>query len=227
MRICLSLKGTFSVNDIRQGYDHTDIYKSKLNESIESIKNSLVNPLVEQGHTVDIICSTYDTYCASVIESKLSPIKCYKFTRETIGERGGNAEFQLQLMHYKKILELIKESENERENKYDFFIFTRFDLIFIGKVTDWNINYEEFNITMLHLSGNCDDNVWLFPRKNIDGFTLSINQLSNMRGITHEINKYLINNNVKISYIYTITEEDHANNTCYKIYSFNRDIIAK
>ena len=224
MRICLCIKGTFSLNDIRKGYDHTEAYNNKLHESLESIKKSLINPLLEQGHSVDIIFSTYDTSCSLIAENVLSPIKCYKFPNKGIYEHNIVKYKDPQLRHYKKLVELIRQSESEKNNKYDFFIFTRFDLIFIGKVTEWNINYNEFNIAMMHSSGNCDDNIWLFPSKDIENFELCVDELMDRKreGMTHEMNKVLNIKNVKINYIYIITQEDYDKNTCYKIFSFNR-----
>ena len=77
---------------------------------------------------------------------------------------------------------------------------------------------------MMHSSGNCDDNIWLFPSKDIENFNLCLDELMNRRreGMTHQMNKALVIKNVKINYIYMITQEDYDKNTCYKIFSFNR-----
>ncbi len=220
MRVCLALKGTFSVNDVRQGNDTSEKYIQNLMKSIESVKKSLIEPFTSDGHTVDVFCSSYDTAFVPIIEKNYQPKRFFKFPKEEINNGG---DWNRQLFHYMKVIDEIRQYEDEVKQTYDIYIFTRYDLLFLGTLKEWNINLEKFNIAMKHSSGNCDDNIWVFPKQYFTDFSTAIFRIYNLQDTPHTLNHRLLENNVPIHYIYEITEEDYKNNTCYKIYAFNRN----
>jgi hypothetical protein len=219
MRICLGLKGAFSINDIRKGLDDTPSYHEKLNKSMADLKEKIIKPFEDQGHTFDIICSTYDTKFVNVFQNNFPVKQWYKFPTSCIEEGG---DWTRQLLHYMKLMEMILEME-KKEDKYDLIIFTRFDLLFYKKVTEWDLNLNEFNIAVKHSSGNCDDNIWIFHRNYLQAFCNSIQSLLVSRGITHALNHRLVEQGVPVHYMYEITEEDYKNDTTYKLFVLNRN----
>ncbi len=223
MRYCLGIKGVFSINDVRNGLDTTDKYNECLMKSIVNMKESLIEPLLKDGHTVDVICSVYDTAFVPIIEREFQPKRVFKFPKSIMNEGG---DWNRQLIHYIKLSEEILQYEQEINQPYDYYIFTRFDLLFIGTLNDWKKNWsidmEKFNITMKHSSGNCDETIFIFPRQYFIPFVNAVINVYNRQGITHTINHRLVDNNVPINYMYVITEDDYKNNTCYKHCTFNR-----
>ena len=220
MRICLALKGTYSVNEIREGSDTSEKYKTNCMKSFDSIQEALVQPFLNDGHTVDIFCSSYDTSIASTIESYFKPKRFFKFPRDQI-DNGG--DWNRQLLHYMKLFEeIIYYVSTNQMPMYDFFIFGRFDLLYKGTFKDWNIDMDKFNIPAKHSSGNCDDNIWILPGQYISQFAEAIYTIYERQNTTHTLNHRLTELNVPIHYIYELTEEDYKNDTLYKIFSFNR-----
>jgi hypothetical protein len=219
MRICLTLKGAFSINDIRRKLDDTPNYNQKLQQSMDNLKEKIIKPLEEQGHTIDILCSTYDTTFINTFVTNFPVKKVYKFPTSSI-EDGG--DWNRQILHYMKLNEMVYEIEAS-EPPYDLFIYTRFDLLFLKNITEWDLNFNEFNITFLNSSGNCDDNIFIFNHNYLNAFADSMHRLYMTKDITHAINRRLVERDVPIHYMYAITEEDYIKKTEYKLYALNRN----
>jgi hypothetical protein len=73
---------------------------------------------------------------------------------------------------------------------FDFFINIRFDLALTPTLLQ-RIQSDKINICYKHPSGNCDDNLFLFPRVHFANFKTAIDQLIEKGKITHEICRFL------------------------------------
>ena len=54
-----------------------------------------------------------------------------------------------------------------------------------------SIDLSKVNITHRHISGNCDDNFFLFRREYLDHFQNAIKSMKANNEITHRINHYI------------------------------------
>jgi hypothetical protein len=80
-------------------------------------------------------------------------------------------------------------------------IFTRFDIDFHKNYNTFNLELDKLNITVEHPSGNCDDNLWIFPRNYLDIFENSVDALIAENKMTHELNHKIIKFGGQINYI--------------------------
>ena len=106
-----------------------------------------------------------------------------------------------QLHHLKNLINMIRDEETRTKNNYDYFIFTRFDVDFHKNYNTFKLELDKLNITVEHPSGNCDDNLWIFPRNYLDIFENSVDALIAEGKMTHELNHKIIFFGGSINYI--------------------------
>lgn len=213
MEIVNCYKGVFCFNHInRHGIDID--YVAKFDRATENHVENLYNDAKKHGHNVDTIVSTYEytQEYKDLITNRLKSSADIGFdsnlmlTSELLDPNKNT--WQAQLHHYKKIIVNIKILEEQLGKTYDLIITNRFDLMFNKRLSELNIDKEKFNIVFQHLSGNCDDNFWIFPRHCLDLFENSINDLICQNMITHAINHMIVKNAGDIHYMY-----EHDNNS--------------
>jgi len=198
MDIGICYKGVFNINYIRQ-YGVDKYLLNKLDETIKNHNEMIYDELLLYDNKIDTFMSSYN------INDKLNSIlvrdyksKKYTFTSQT---NISSNTWVAQLNHLNILISMIIEEEKLRNKNYDYFIFTRFDIFFHKKYDIFNIDLNKFNITVEHPSGNCDDNLWIFPRKYLDIFQKSINELLIENKMTHEINHKILKFGGDINYI--------------------------
>lgn len=189
MKVSVSYKGFFLKKTVEQ--EEKEGYFELAKEIVNNHKSMLLNTFDD----VDFYFSTYD------LNRELDEIYKKEFNPKSYSYISDDYFYQEtwipQLTHYKNLISNIKE----QSETYDLFIFTRPDLKFLQKFSDLNIDLSKFNIIHQHLSGNCDDNFWVFGKQYFELFETTIDNMLAMRRITHEINHELIRNGVQINYI--------------------------
>ncbi len=203
MKIAICYKGAFNINYIR--------YKGIDNELLNSIKNTIDNhknmiytDLLSKKIEVDTFLSSYnlDTRINDLLINGYNP-KNFAFLDINMAN---TSTWIAQLNHLKGLVSMIKKEESEMNSNYDYFIFTRFDIEFHKRYESFNLDLDKFNITVEHPSGNCDDNLWIFPRSYLEIFEKSVDLLLSEHKITHELNHKIILLGGNIHYIDNLVE---------------------
>ena len=112
----------------------------------------------------------------------------------------GAIHFESIANHNIKLLDLTSEYN------YDYIIFTRFDVLFKQPYSTFPVDYNKFNITCKHSSGNSDDTLWIFSKKYSEklkeSLTEQIKSNNSVLKTNHYVNNMLETHNVPINYFY-------------------------
>jgi hypothetical protein len=198
MKFAICYKGVFNINYIKQkGVD--DNLLNIVNNTILNHKAMIYSDLIEVGNEVDTFISSYN------LDNRLNDLllrgydaKGYIFFDKNQLNSG---TWAAQLNHHKFLIDLIKTEERNNNFNYDYLIFTRFDIDFHKNYNTFNLELDKLNITVEHPSGNCDDNLWIFPRNYLDIFENSVDALIAENKMTHELNHKIIKFGGQINYI--------------------------
>jgi hypothetical protein len=218
MRFALCLKGLHSIQTYAQ-HGFTDTIKQNSLESFDNINEMIINIIKESGHEVDTFISTYDCDLGDYLIDLYKPKKYYKFDKEIMKYNRINTGvmlFESIANHIIKLQELISEYN------YDYIIITRFDLLFTRPYNSFPIDYDKFNINCRHISGNSDDNLWIFKNKYSkelkDSLIEQIKSNDPALKTTHYVNRTLESYNVPINYFYDMKTH---NGQMYVYFKFN------
>jgi hypothetical protein len=104
-------------------------------DSIPSFQNNVINPLVKNGHTVDIFFTTYESKYLELYKSIMKPVKVHlnKYEQMPAG-RWSNVN-KIIIDSFK----LVKQQEEETNTKYDFIIISRFDIYIFENIMNVHI----------------------------------------------------------------------------------------
>jgi len=198
MKFAICYKGVFNINYIRQkGVDNELL--TTVSNTIDNHKNMIYSDLLIENHEIDTFLSSYN------IDKRLNEllITGYNAKNSMFLDKNNidTNTWMAQLHHLKILISMIREEENRTKNKYDYFIFTRFDVYFHKNYNTYNLELNKLNITVEHPSGNCDDNLWVFPRNYLEIFENSVDALIAESKITHELNHKIIFFGGEINYI--------------------------
>lgn len=209
MRIALVLRGYHYL------YIPQRIY-SDFEESIQNFEETIFKPLSEAGHEIDVFCLTYNSEKLNRMLELFKPVRTLVLDPSEIAVNSGYILKYWQLISDEEII----KHESKIDKKYDVIINTRFDISFHCKITEMNIDYSKYNIAFKHSSGNCDDNLWIYPRSMIEKRkTIFLDMLKNNK-IMHTLNSYLTED--EIHYMYEVSEEDWKNGEEYKLFHYTR-----
>ena len=182
---------------------------------IENNINYLIKPLL-LNNEIDIFCILYDSYLSNNLLNDYKPVKYHILDKND--HYNGN-QWQRQIIFHKISVDLIKDYEISNNIKYDLIINLRYDLYFKVKINEWNIDYNKIMLPFKHWpssGGHCDDNIFIIPRKYLEDFYYAVCELEKYNKMTHELNSYIDNNNIK--YIYELTNDDEKNLIKFKLY---------
>jgi hypothetical protein len=213
-KVAICYKGIFGGKRIsNSGFQEQILIDSRKN--IKDHKEKFSSQFEKFGYSVDYYMSTYhlSDKLDMVYHEELNP-KHYSYISDLFLSEDHYrvyGSWAAQFTHFKNLISLIrKENVN-----YDLLVFTRPDLKFHWDLDQIypNLDLDKFNIPVQHLSGNCDDNLFIFPGKYLNEFEQVIDTLLSRNGITHEINHGLNERQVPIkwicSYVYENTEFGH------------------
>lgn len=215
-KVAILYKGIFGLKRINSSGLKEQVL-SDARQNLNDHKIKIFDQIKDLGYDIDFYISTYniDEELNKIYLEELHP----KFYSYLPSEYLKNySTWQCQLMHYKN---LILELKNQ-DTSYDFLIFTRPDLKFhqdFGTIKPC-LDLTKFNLPVQHLSGNCDDNLFIFPSSFLNQFEDIIDTLIRRNGITHEINHLLEENCVPInwmsSYVHENDEFGHNIFSCFR-----------
>lgn len=208
-KVAICYKGIFVGKRISD-YGVTDKILIDFRSNIKDHKEKFSSKFKNFGYDIDYYVSTYniDNNYDKVYLEELNP-NFYGYIQDYY--RICSSCWIAQFIHFKNLISKIRESDIS----YDLLVFTRPDLKFHWTLDEIypHLELDKFNIPVQHLSGNCDDNLFIFPVKYLDTFEESIDVLLSRNGITHEINHLLNERSVPIkwisSYVYENTEFGH------------------
>jgi hypothetical protein len=211
MRIAIVIRGIH--------YVHEANLQTSFEGNRKNFEFTCMNTYRKEGHEIDIFILTYMSKKLENLLETFKPVKTVILPDSEMRLTTRSVWQSQQLWHI-TATKLIKDYEQENKIQYDLIINTRFDITFPKKFSDMNIDYTKMNILYRYPSGNCDDNLFIFPRSLLDQFTASwIYQFENSK-ITHEFNRYFPKEN--IHYMYTFTEEEIAANITDGIFRLTR-----
>jgi hypothetical protein len=195
MRCALCYKGVFIINHFLSGKSSDSEYLSRIENSIVRHKEIFFSKKYE----FDVFITTYNVDPEMVNSLNYFLPKDIDVLDFDTAKKENNSLSQIS--QHRNIVKQIKKYESENGIKYDLIVITRLDLEFHKKFEDMDFNKDLFNIVVHHKSGNCDDNLWIFPRKYLDLYDSSLEYLDKNSKITHEINHELLKNNIDIHYM--------------------------
>ena len=206
-KIAFCYKGVFGAKKIiHNGIDEETI--SLLNQNLENHLHIFRDGFNRLGYELDYHISTFDINdkINEIVRNTLNP-NTYNFIPT---EYLHGSTWVSQFTHYRNLVNSIKNTGIE----YDLIVITRQDLKMIMDFEEIyrRLNLEEFNITIKHISGNCDDNFFVFPGDFLETFGVIIEEMVNSGAITHEINHYITRKNMSINWISDLILENKLYN---------------
>ena len=181
--------------------DSSQPYTVDFLDSIPSFQKNVINPLVENGHTVDTFFTTYESKYLELYKSIMKPVKVHlnKYEQMPAG-RWSNVN-KIIIDSFK----LVKQQEEETNTKYDFIIISRFD------------NYIFENIMKVHIIPN---GISAASKGEADFFIISGDifdlvceyfiELLNNNEVTHYYSEYCIQKGIRCHKFYK--EINHSKN---------------
>ncbi len=194
MKIAIVLRGISFSSSYRNGVD--------FRLSMSSLESSLTIPLLEQGHDISIYFATYAHEHQNELIHFLSPhLVEYKVYDHDISK--GNQ---------RDITVLALDTVAKYIHKYDAVILTRFDLKYIRKITEMNIDWTKINLlwretqNMWKAHQRVSDIFHIFPTNLFSLFLSSVWKLKDKSNL-HKLYGELIKNGVKSEDIHFIEND--------------------
>ena len=208
-----------------RGIHYRDIPEHKVDfrNYYQNYFDNIIIPLKKIGFNVHLFGFTYEsdqleelqlTYNfakLSIIDYKLSDNK-FEYI---------NSSCNRQLLFHLNTIKTIEEYEKEHAIQFHYVINTRFDLYFKTNILTHNIHMLKFNIAFKHLSGNCDDNYWIYPRFLQNKFKQACETMLKNNSSTHTMNSNIPSEN--INYMHTTSELEKTDEERYKYFRFGRE----
>lgn len=208
MKIALVLRG--------QHYLRTDNFFTDFEENVKNFYATLLNPYRAFGIEVDVFFLTYETPKLEQLFLAYKPVKSIILPD---AERHNNTILRQHIWHY-LTKDVVVAYEQEKNFKYDVIINTRFDLFFVKKFPEMDIDFTKMNIAFEHSSGNCDDNLFIFPRHMLDDFQKAWHEMMPKPHTTHEFNHFFPKD--KIHYISVVSDEEWEAKLGDKVFRLTR-----
>jgi hypothetical protein len=202
MRYALCYRGISYCKDyIHQSNEKPEPYDIDFEPCIFHAKENIIKPIKESGNDIDIFFNTYDSEKLSLYRNLLTPV----YTR--LSEFNFNGPQNNWVYVFKMLLDccyMVKEYEVKKNIKYDYIILTRFDYVFIEKITNLYIPENAVSATT-----EGEDHNYFISRDMLDIFISTLLQYQYSTD-THQILKLLHNNGHRCHILYpqTIYKDD-------------------
>lgn len=194
MRYALCLRGISFLEDYTfDNRGNMSGYTIDFMHAAESFKKNIINPLREQGHTVDIFFNTYSSTKLKDYIDMMEPV----FVKETIYDpnvKPGNWTNIFDILINSALI--VNNYQEEHNFVYDRVILTRFDEYILQNITE--LYLPETLCTLSHM----DDNFHYFPGTLLSIFILTLSRMKDQGKITHELQKTLVANNIPCHRMY-------------------------
>jgi len=141
MKYALALRGISYLKDYKMG--NNEPYEINFTWSWPFCKTNIIDPLIAEGHSVDIFFNTYNSEKLEYFMNICNPVK-------SLIKDYNNNILPGDCRHINKInydtFNLIKQYQCEKQIEYDLIIMSRFDLFPIAKLTDFYIQKNTISI---------------------------------------------------------------------------------
>jgi hypothetical protein len=128
MKYALCLRGISYLENFPYNYSVSP-YTIDFSESLPFFQSHIINPLREQKHTVDIFINTYDSIKVATYIDILKPVDTKIMNYVYASPGTPNSVFN-------GVINLLEMVDRYTSDVYDFVIISRFDMIFLEKITD-------------------------------------------------------------------------------------------
>ena len=137
-------------------------YKGSFSSPLSLVESTIENHksmFLDYFEDIDFFFSTYnigDNELRDLYGKHLGKIEWGFIDGSFMTASTWNAQFE----HHGNLARMI----SNRETRYDLIVITRPDLRWLRSYNVVNIDNSKFNIAIQHQSGNCDDNLFVFPQ---------------------------------------------------------------
>lgn len=191
MRVAICFRGVHYMNG---EYEWTVNFE----DQVQNFYDKIVNPLKNDGHTVDVFISTYKSIKSDMLQDIYKPIKIFYSPFIYNQDR-----YDAQYNHHNILFNAVMEYEKENSFIYDRVIATRFDLEMNYSITELNVNDNMFNAMYKVDYGDVDETFWIFPGRDTAAVLWTLNLMRDKNQNTHQIEK---NYPYKINFLRTLKE---------------------
>lgn len=165
------------------------------------------------GFVVHTFLLTYHTSLLHTLFTLFSPVETLILDPSEYNTMNG---WKRQCFYHIKSRELIEKAEEKLNIKYDIILNSRFDFAYVKELEEFGtFDFNKINCCLQHQCGNCDDNLFLFPRNLLDIYVNAFQTLYDGNRITHEFSKVV--DKSLMNYLFdekdfrTTTYDEHGN----------------
>jgi len=173
-------------------------WKVDFEDQLHNFFEKIVNPLKQDGHSVDIFLSTYESPKSKRLYELYNPVNVSFLEFFPKEER-----YDAQYRHHINLYNNIMQHQINNSVKYDFVITTRFDIEMNVSINDMNLDFSMFNIMYKQDYGDVDDCIWFFPGEDLSIVVSNLERMQLDKQKLHKIEKYY---NKKIKFLVSVQE---------------------
>ena len=180
MKIAICFKGVHYMNGSHNWFIDFE-------QQVQNFKDTILTPLKNQGHEVDIFLSTYkfSDEKTALLQTLYSPVDI-SFLDFYENEERYSAQYRHHLNLYRTILKY----QSDNSVNYDSIITTRFDIEMNKPITSFDYDYSFFNINFKQPTGDVDDCFWIFPGCDLNLVISTLEQMNHDRVTLHKLEHY-------------------------------------
>lgn len=182
-------------------------------DAVENYKQFLFNSRFLSDHTVDVFCATYEGGDLQAVLEAYKPVASCILPES---EKARLDTWARQNGWHVELCNLVERHEHDQGISYNLILDLRFDLFFGVSLDDQNIDVTKINIPFQHLSGNCDDTFFLFPRSLLSVYRGTWEALLRNGQITHAFNRSLHPENTH--FMFRVEDDAGDPNIYWKLY---------
>lgn len=188
-------------------------YTIDFRDTAPSIKECIIEDLQSQGHQVDVFLSTYHHPHTTALLETFQPVQWHFYPFNNDHHCGTRNSILFHLDAIQQILEY-----ETAHPIYDVVLFSRFDLWFFEKLSDYELDYTSFIVPFFS-----EDSFFSVPRERLLVFRDILQQLLRENTLMHEITAILKHRGEKLTLMYG--DKPVAPDHDYPLYRFGRLVM--
>lgn len=168
-KIAILIRGLHYYMNYQSPLAHIGLKNIDYRESYQSFIENIYEPLREQS--VDIYISTYHSEIEEQLNKDFSPITGIYYDFPGI--------INDHVIRNYEIAKVIGGGLDLMKDGYDWYVITRFDLLYLMKITEFPVLDNCVNLTHHNTSNNVDDNIHIFDKTHFIKFRKAISAICN------------------------------------------------